>query len=94
VLLENEGAPGRWLEVELGEFVPGAKVTAVLPDGRRLVREAQAGGSYLSSEDPRIHFGLGDAPRVSELLVRFPDGREVRLEDVPADRLVTVAQPR
>jgi Na+-translocating ferredoxin:NAD+ oxidoreductase RnfD subunit len=93
VLLENEGAPGRWLEVELGEFVPGAKVTAVLPDGRRLVREAQAGGSYLSSEDPRIHFGLGDAPRVSELLVRFPDGREVRLEDVPADRLVTVAPP-
>ena len=86
VLLENDGAAGRWLEVELGTFAPGTRVTAVLPDGRRLVREVQAGSSYLSSEDPRIHFGLGDATTVSELLVRFPDGRETRLEDVPADR--------
>ncbi len=72
VLLENDGAAGRWLEVELGAFAPGTRVTAVLPDGRRLVREVQAGSSYLSSEDPRIHFGLGDATTVSELLVRYP----------------------
>ena len=42
----------------------------------------QAGSSYLSSEDPRIHFGLGDATTVSELLVRFPDGRETRRTNV------------
>ena len=29
------------------------------PDGRTLVREVLAGSSYLSSEDPRVHFGLG-----------------------------------
>ena len=63
----------------------------MLPDGRMLVREAQAGSSYLSSEDPRVHFGLGDATAVSELLVHFPDGRETRLEDIPIDRIVTVA---
>ncbi len=34
-------------------FLPGTRVTAVLPDGRRLVREVHAGSSYLSSEDPR-----------------------------------------
>src|SRR5919198_2581528 len=89
-LLRTTGAQGHWLEVRLARFSPGAVVTAVLPDGRRLVREQQAGSSYLSSEDPRVHFGLGDATRVSELVVRSPGGAEMRLSDVAADRIVTV----
>jgi ASPIC and UnbV/FG-GAP-like repeat/NQR2, RnfD, RnfE family len=90
VLLRSTGADGHWLQVELDAFTPGAVVTAVLPDGRRLVREVKAGTSYLSSEDPRVHFGLGDATAVRELIVRYPDGRETRLAGVRADRLVTV----
>jgi hypothetical protein len=92
VLLRNSGAGGHWLEVELRRFSPGAKVVAVLPDGTRLVREVKAGSSYLSSEDPRVHFGLGEATRVRELLVRYPDGREARLANVAADRLVAVGR--
>ena len=41
--------------------------TATLADGRKLVREVLAGSSYLSSEDPRVHFGLGNATTVKEL---------------------------
>jgi hypothetical protein len=93
MLLRNTGAAGHWLEVRLPSFAPGTAVTAVLPDGRRLVREVVAGGSYLSSEDPRLHFGLGDAARVRELVVRSPDGTDTRLADVPADRLVRVPPP-
>ena len=65
-------------------------MTAVLPDGRRLVREVQAGSSYLSSEDPRVHFGLGGATRASRVVVRYPDGRETTVRDVTADRLLVV----
>ena len=90
VLLRNSGAGGHWLEAKLGRFAPGATVTAVLPDGRTLVREVHAGSSYLSSEDPRAHFGLGAATRVSELVVRYPDGSEARLSDVAADQIVAV----
>jgi hypothetical protein len=90
LLLENRGARGHWLEVQLAPFAPGAIVTAVLPDGRRLVREVLAGSSYLSSEDPRVHFGLGDATSVRELRVRFPDGSVVRRRGLEADRRVTV----
>ena len=90
VLLHNTGASGHWLEVNLAKFAPGAVVTAVLPDGSRLVREAQAGSSYLSSEDPRIHFGLGAATTVKELTVRWPGGRVSRLAHLAADRIVTV----
>jgi hypothetical protein len=90
VLLENTGATGHWLTVRLGAFAPGARVTVELPDGRRLVREVQAGSSYLSSEDPRVHFGLGGASLATAVVVRFPDGRTVRLADVAADRILEV----
>ena len=90
LLLRSTSAGGHWLEVSLPGFHPGAVVTAVLPDGRRLVQEVQAGSSYLSSEDPRQHFGLGSATTVSELTVRFPNGVTTRLQDVAADRRVTV----
>jgi hypothetical protein len=90
LLLENTDQGGNWLEVSLAGFHPGARVTAELPDGRRLVREVLAGSSYLSSEDPRVHFGLGDAKRVRELTVTYPDGSETRLTDVPAGQILRI----
>jgi hypothetical protein len=93
VLLENTGTAGTWLEVELGAFAPGAEVTVVLPDGPSQRREVLAGSSYLSSEDPRTHFGLGGARRVREVVVRWPGGGETRLRDVEANRRVVVEPP-
>ena len=90
VLLRNDAPKRHWLEIRLGTFAPGAVVTATLSDGRKLVREVQAGSSYLSSEDPRVHFGLGSAKRVRELRVRFPDGREVVRTNLAVDRIVDV----
>ncbi|MGZ4281620.1 MAG: CRTAC1 family protein, partial [Gaiellaceae bacterium] len=90
ILLHNTGVSGHWLEVSLSPQAPGALVTAVLTDGRRLVHQVQAGSSYLSSEDPRVHFGLGAAARVKELIVRWPDGHITRQQDVAADRILTV----
>jgi hypothetical protein len=92
-LLRATGAQGHWLDVRLARFSPGAVVTAVLPDGTRLVREVQSGSSYASSGDPRVLLGLGDATTVARLTVRFPNGRETRLENVRADRTITVRPP-
>src|SRR6267143_2009811 len=91
-LLRPTGAGGHWLAVRLARFSPGAVVTAVLADGRRQVREVQAGSSYLSSEDPRIHFGLGAAKTVATLTVRYPDGTTKRLANVRADRIIRVTR--
>ncbi len=93
VLLGNTGAQGNSLTVQLEGSPPGAEVTVVLPDGRELRRELLVGSSYLSSEDPRLHFGLGPADEVRELVVRWPGGEETRLEGVEANRLVEVAAP-
>lgn len=90
VLLQNNGAIGNWLEVQLDGFQPGAIVSVILPDASELRREIHAGSSYLSSEDPRAHFGLGDANEASELIVRWPDGKTTRLSNVSANQLVVV----
>ncbi len=93
ILLENTTRGGNWLAVQLPGFRPGTRVTAELPDGTMLVRQAQAGGSYLSSEDPRVLFGLGDAARVPAVVIEYPDGTETRLEDVAANQLVEAPRP-
>jgi hypothetical protein len=93
LLLRNRAPARHWLEVRLDRFAPGAVVTATLPGGRRLVREMQAGSSYLSSEDPRVHFGLDDAERVARIEVRLPDGRVLRRANVPADQIVGLGAP-
>ena len=91
ILLRSTGGTGHWLEVKLPRFAPGAVVTVTLPDGRRLVQEVHAGSSYLSSEDPRLHFGLGPATRVSKLTVSYPNGKVTRMAGVPADRIVSAS---
>jgi hypothetical protein len=95
ILLRGTGGSGHWLEVKLPRFAPGAVVTVTLPGGRKLVQEVHAGSSYLSSEDARIHFGLGQAPKVLSLTVRYTDGHTSRLGSfgdrvgIAADRIVT-----
>jgi FG-GAP-like repeat/ASPIC and UnbV len=93
-LLRPTGGQGHWLDVRLTRFSPGAAVTAVLPDGQRLVRQEQVGSSYLSSQDPRLLFGLGQAATVADLVVSFPGGAQTHLSNVSADRIVTVRAPR
>ena len=90
LLLENTTRGGHWLEVALDGFHPGATVTAVLPGGRRLVREVHAGSSYLSSEDPRVHFGLGKATGLTRLVVRYPGDRVRTLHGVAANHVVHI----
>src|SRR5207248_8457177 len=89
MLLRSTGGAGHWLEVNLRPFVPGAIVT-VYTDKSSVAQEARAGSSYLSSEDPRLHFGLGAARRAGELDVQLPGGRTIRMRNVRADQIVSV----
>jgi hypothetical protein len=93
ILLENVVTGPRWLTVDLEGSHPAATVIAVLGDGRELRCEVRAGTSWLSSEDPRCHFGLGADGEVTELRVRWPDGATTTLTDVAVDSLVEVEKP-
>ena len=61
----------------------GARVT-VTAGGRRQVAQRIGGGSYMSADDPRLHFGLGPNDRVEQVEVRWPSGRTDRWTSLPA----------
>lgn len=48
--------------------------------------------SYLCSNDPRTHFGLGSLTRVDGIGVIWPDGSEERFPGTDADRVITLRQ--
>ncbi|MCB8949009.1 MAG: ScyD/ScyE family protein [Ardenticatenaceae bacterium] len=73
-LLQNNGATGNWLQIQLNGFYPGAVVEVELPDGRILRREWHVGSSYLASEDTRLHVGLGQFSEAARVRVTWADG--------------------
>jgi hypothetical protein len=92
VLLENRVAGNRWLAVDIDGFSPGAVATLELNDGRRLRCEVGAGSSWLSSEDPRCHFGLGESDPL-ELRVDWPAGAPTIVESPETNTIITVDSP-
>jgi enediyne biosynthesis protein E4 len=58
----------------------------------RQIDEVRSGGSYLSQNDLRIHFGLGKAERVDLLEIRWPSGQVDTIKDVKANQLLFVKE--
>jgi hypothetical protein len=80
LLLHNESTiKGNWLGVKLiGTRSNPSGYGAVLTltaGGKKIVRHCHADGSYLSSSDPRVHFGLGQTEKAESLTVRWPSGK-------------------
>jgi hypothetical protein len=69
----------------------GARVTLVA-GGRRQIQEVTSGGSYLSQNDLRVHFGLGSASKVDLIEIHWPSGAVDKIENASADRFLTVEE--
>src|SRR5213596_2699630 len=69
----------------------GAKVM-IAAGGTHQLSEVMPTRGFESAVDPRLHFGLGSASRVDSLTVMWPDRRYQTLENVAADRMITVSQ--
>ena len=69
----------------------GARVE-LTAGGRTQVHEVRSGGSYLSHNDMRLHFGLGMATRVDRIRIRWPNGNVEELPGIDADRFVTIKE--
>jgi len=83
-----------WLVVRLeatnrNRFAIGAKIEVRQP-GRKLLRRAHTDGSYLSANDVRVHFGLGEDARIEEVIVYWPDRSTEAWDRIQADRIVTI----
>jgi hypothetical protein len=99
VLLRNESKAGNsWLTLALDDtsknrLAYGAKAV-VRHGGRAQVAELRCPSTYISSGDPRLHFGLGDSARVDELEITWPDGERQVLRDVEARRSLVVRRSK
>jgi hypothetical protein len=69
----------------------GARVT-VRGSSRSWVDEVRSGSSYSSSNDLRLHFGLGQDAQVKAFQVRWPNGREETFSGVGPDQFVTLRE--
>jgi hypothetical protein len=93
-IYRGEPPPRHWLLVDafdprLGRRALGTRVTVVSGHGRQL-RTVQGAMSYLSSSDPRAHFGLGAAGSPVSLEVRWPDGLEETFAGIAVDQAVVL----
>ena len=98
VLLRNVSPDkNHWIELRLvgGPKSPRDAVGAtvyVTANGIRQRGDVLSGGSYLSSSDQRVHFGLGQAKKVDQVEIHWPDGETEKLHPSSVDEILTVSE--
>jgi hypothetical protein len=88
-----------WIELQLvggpksSREAIGATVT-VIAEGLVQRGDVISGGSFASSSDPRLHFGLGPAKGIDRVEIRWPSGLRERIAPPPLDAITTVIEGR
>ncbi len=87
----NQGPSGHYVTFQLEGAAPGSNRDAIgarlslTAAGRRQVAQRLSGGSFLSANDSRLHFGLGAATHIEAIEVRWPSGHVDRYSDLAVD---------
>ncbi len=98
VLLRNVNPDHHnWVEMKLigGPKSPRDAVGATVylnANGLRMRDDVLSGGSYLSSNDPRVHFGLGDATDAGVAEIHWPSGRLETVKLPAVNRIYTIKE--
>ena len=97
ILLRNEGGNrGHWLRIRTVGTVSnrdgfGARIK-VVTELLTQTDEIRASSGYLTANDPRLHFGLGEATRVDLIEIRWPSGTVDKFENEKADQELVVEE--
>ena len=96
VLMNETDTQNHWITLKLVGVKSnrdgiGARVEISTIEGNQYATVKTA-GSYQSSSDKRVHFGLGAAAQVSQIDILWPSGIHQSLKDVKADQLLTVTE--
>jgi len=70
----------------------GAQVR-VTAEGHTQLDEVRSGGSYLSQNDLRLHFGLGSARKMERVEIRWPSGIRQVERNLDGGRVITLREP-
>lgn len=97
MILQNEGnKQNHWITLELGAkqgnpLAIGARVKATTGKITQ-TEEIRSGGSYLSQNDLRVHFGLGVATKADSIEIRWNSGKVETIKDVLADKFYAISE--
>ena len=97
MILKNHGIPGRnWVSFDLAgtksnRMAIGARVK-VVAGGMTQTDEVHSGGSYLSQNDTRLHFGLGSAKKIDRVEIHWPSGAVETLDALDANQFYSVLE--
>jgi hypothetical protein len=97
MILAPQGGPANhWISLQLegtksNQLALNARVIATAGELVQ-TREVLSGGSYLSQNDLRIHFGLGSHGRADKIEILWPDGTKQTFTNVSADRFYRVTE--
>ena len=98
LLYRNNGNTNHWLMVKLvgtasNRSAIGAKVRATATVfGTTMTQLREIAGGNRAQNDPRAHFGLGDATNVTTLRIEWPSGIVQELPNVAANQFLTVVE--
>ena len=96
ILRPVNGPPNHWISFQLegvqcNRLALNARIRAKAGDLAQL-GEIVSGGSYLSQNDLRIHFGLGAHDHLDQAEILWPDGKKETLANLAADRFYIVRE--
>ena len=95
-LLKNTGERKNWILIKtVGRKSNrngfGARVTVVTGNSRQ-IDDVRSGGSYISCNDQRLHFGLGDATKVDRAEIAWPSGLKEVFQNLKANQVITLEE--
>jgi len=99
MVLRNRGVPGNhWVSFELAgtksnRLAIGARLK-IVAGGMTQTDQIHSGGSYLSQNDLRVHFGLGTSTRIGSVEIHWPSGVVDVLKDLATDQVYSVLEGR
>lgn len=91
VILRNDGTRNNWIGFELAGVkgntqALGARITVTDANGKRQTTDVSTAGSYLSSHDPRVIFGLGTAAGIRSIEFRWTNGKTQSVGNLAVNR--------
>ncbi|MFI5382506.1 MAG: CRTAC1 family protein [Tepidisphaerales bacterium] len=97
MILRNQGNGNHWILIDTVGTASnrdgiGARIHCVSDAGLEQWATVSTAGSYQSSSDKRVHFGLGAAKTVKLLEIAWPSGTVQKLESIAADRILRVVE--
>jgi hypothetical protein len=95
-LRNNRGNENNWITIHLVGTTSNRDAIGALvkieAGGKEQVSVRRSTTGYLSQNDFRMHFGIGDATLIDQVEIKWPSGKVQRLENLQSNQIITIKE--